>query len=164
MAENSRHVLRQYADSVVGDRDLHAVRPLRDANVHMLVRAFGRFARVFRVPQEVHQDLQDLVLFDHDLRHFLKIALDAHPVAIERTHVHAQCIVDEARNGEPLRHPDQLRIALLHRHDLLDVIDVLAQRFEFLQGDLLIEQEVFRQLAEIEGQVLAAFIGRDERS
>jgi hypothetical protein len=42
------------------------------------------------------------------------------------------------------------------------VIDVLAQGLEFLQRTALIERELFGQLREIRGQVLAAFVGRDE--
>ena len=42
---------------------------------------------------------------------------------------------DEALDIQALRNAGHPRIRLLHRHDLLDVLDIVAERFELFEGD-----------------------------
>src|ERR1700687_922012 len=64
VTENSRHMVRLYANPVIGDRYPHTARLPRNAYYHLFVRPCRCFAGILRVAQEIDQNLQDLMFFN----------------------------------------------------------------------------------------------------
>ena len=54
-------------------------------------------------------------------------------MAIEGGVVHVQRVLDEVGGGQYFVEPGDFRVVLLHGYDLLDVRDVLRERFRFAQ-------------------------------
>src|SRR5688572_13794323 len=64
--EDAHEVLRRNANSVVNDDDPNALWAIGHAHGQFLVRSSGFVAGVLRIANQVHEDLQDLVLLHRD--------------------------------------------------------------------------------------------------
>src|ERR1051325_4748497 len=127
VVEYAREILRRYSHAVIRHRDPDPVRSVDHAHGQPLVGTAGFVAGVFGVAHEVDQDLQHLVFLGRNRRHLGVVALDLHPVALERSGVQAQAVLDEIGHLDGLPDARHLGVALLHVHDILDVFDVLAE-------------------------------------
>src|ERR1039458_2183964 len=165
MPEEAPHVVRMNSDAVVDDADPH--RPLMGLhpNGYKFVRAIRLIAGVLRIAYQIDQDLQDLVLVDANQRDIV-VNLSAYgdAVAGKRSGVHAQTILDQGGHGHGLGDAAQLRVALLHGHRLLDMIDVVAQRTELLESEPLVSLQLLRELRQVSRQLPAALVRGQERS
>src|ERR1039458_4855663 len=164
MPEEAPHVVRMNSDAVVDDADPH--RPLMGLhpNGYKFVRAIRLIAGVLRIAYQIDQDLQDLVLVDANQRDIV-VNLSAYgdAVAGKRSGVHAQTILDQGGHGHGLGDAAQLRVALLHGHRLLDMIDVVAQRTELLESEPLVSLQLLRELRQVSRQLPAALVRGQER-
>ena len=115
-------------------RDAHRRPAPARAQGDLLVGSARFVAGVFGVAHEIDQDLQDLVFVDGDRRHLAEFALQRDAVAHEGAGVHAQAILDQLVDSDGFGDAAQLGVALLHGHGLLDVLDIIAQRGEFLSA------------------------------
>jgi len=69
--------------------------------------------------------------------------------------IHAQAVFGEHANIERVGNAAALGVALLHRHDFLDVLDVGAQRGELCDAGIPLIEQLLRELLKVGGQVLA---------
>ena len=70
--------------------------------------------------------------------HLLKFARERNPMAGERFRIQPHTVVYQIRDGHTLHHTAVGRIALLHPDNVLDVLDTLNQRCQFLKCGLAI--------------------------
>ena len=130
VAEQPAHVLRRDADAVVDDAICAPLPGSRlDAERQQLVLAPGLVAGVLGVADQVDEDLQHLVLVDGDRRNVAELAAQRHAVA-RRTRPTFSRRLSSTRSATLTVSVDaaELRVALLHRHGVLDVLEVVAQR------------------------------------
>src|ERR1700680_3504845 len=134
MVENAGQIFRSDSDAVVDDGNGRPPDQIGHAQRDLPVRARGFVTGVLGVAYEVHEDLQDFVLVEVDHGVPLEVTQDFDAVTRERTRIQAQAVLHEIDDVEDLLYAGDFRITLLHRHDVLDVIDVPPQGLQFLHG------------------------------
>ena len=102
-------------------------------------------ARVFGIAHQVHENLQHLVLVDGDRRDVAEFALQRDPMAGESAGVQPQAVLHEIDDLDGLGDAAELGVALLHGDGVLDVLEIVAQRGEFLQSHALIGRAAARR-------------------
>src|SRR5262249_41242050 len=143
------------SNSVIGDVDLNAVAPVFDANGQMLFRPAGIGAGLFGVTDEIDENLQNLVFFDQDLGRIPEIFDHADVVPRETTGMHAKSVLDEFGHGKDFLYARDFGVALLHRDDVFDMLDVLLQLSDFVQRTALFAVEKGGKLSEIRGDLFS---------
>jgi len=145
--EQAPHIVRINSYAVVDHADSHRPLETLHPNGQQFVRALGLAAGVLRIAYQIDQNLQYLVLVDTDRRDVV-VDLTAYgdTVAGKRGRIHAQTVFDQSGHGHGLGNAAQLGVALLHGHRLLDVIDVVTQRGQLLEGEPLVSLKLFRQV------------------
>ena len=89
--------------------------------------------RLFRIAEEIQENLQNLVLVHNDGRQFLEIPLETYFMTFQAGLDDAQRIHGQVRQEDLLGHSRNLGIILLGRHNGLDVPDMVAEQFQFVQ-------------------------------
>ena len=126
--ENPRQILRGNAHPVVNHRDPHrAPAVLFHLDGDALLRWVPFVHRVFGVVQNIDEDLQDLVFIYHDRRRLAVFADHLDGMAAHRPLVHVQRVIHQIGQMHRFHHAGRAGVALLRRHDLLDVFDVGRQ-------------------------------------
>ncbi len=161
--EDALEVLRRDADAGIDDGDQHRAIGRPHADGHALLGAPGLVAGVFGVADHVHQDLQHLVLVDRDQRHLLEVAHQRDAMTAEGPLVHPQAVLDQRADVDHVGHAAAARVALLHRDDFLDVLDVAAQRRQLRAGRITLGDELGRQLLQVHRQVPALRTRQESR-
>ena len=99
---------------------------LLDAQDDELVGSARVVAGVLRVAHEIDQDLQHFVLVDIDGRNVGELPSQRHSVTGECTGIQPQAVLDEVDDLDRLGDAAELRVALLHGHRILDVLEIVA--------------------------------------
>jgi hypothetical protein len=94
------------------------------------------------------------VLVDLDRRYVLEVAAEHHPMTAEGPLIHPQAVLDQHANVERIDYATASGVALLHRDDFLDVLNVAAQRRQFRGGCITLADEIRGKLLQIGRQVL----------
>jgi len=93
----------------------------------------------------------------------LELPNDFDVVPAECGRIHAQGVLEKVGGRERFHDADHLRVVLLHADDVLDMIDIASQRFQFGEQALLFAGKVVRQRVEVGQNALTAGI-RGEKS
>src|SRR5580704_12022261 len=136
VAEDALEIFRRDADASINDGYQHFALGRPHTHRYALLGASGLVARIFGVAYHVYEDLQYLVLVERYQRHVLEIAHQRDPMTAEGTFVHPQAVLDQSANVDHVGHATAARVALLHRHNFLDVLDVTAQLRELCNGHI----------------------------
>ena len=131
-------------------------------SVSSLSRPARLVAGILGVAHEIHENLQHLVLVDRDRRHLAEFALQRDPVAHEGAGVQAQAVLHQLGDGDGFGDAAQLGIALLHRHRVLDVFQIVAQRRELFERHFLVARQLLAERSQVFRYSLAAFVVSDE--
>ena len=119
--EDARQIVWRDADAVVFDDDGNAFVVVHaDGDFNALVSAGGGVDGVFRVTDQVHENLENLVFIDRDEGHFLVIAGDDNAVTGKSGGIHLQGVFHEALDGERFDDAGNARVILLHRDNFLN--------------------------------------------
>ena len=163
VAEQAPHILGRDSDAVVDDRDAHAAR--------------RRFAMRSVISLSVRPDSSHayLALRTRLTRICSTLCLST---VIGGTSPNSRCSVTPWRSKAPAFKrrlsstraatstvsvtPQQLGIALLHRHGVLDVLEIVAQQSKLLERRALIRRELLAERRQIFGYALAAGVLGDE--
>src|ERR1700688_4483561 len=156
--EQAGHIFRRDAYTVVDDAYAHAGRRRFDAQRDELVGSAGFVARVLGVAHEIHQNLQHLVFIDGDRRHLAEFAAQRHSVTHEGAGVQPQAVLHQVDYPDGLGDAAELGVTLLHRHGVLDVFQVVAQRYEFLERHFLIAHQLLAERGQVFRYALAALV------
>ena len=71
------------------------------------------------------------------------------PCRLEGAKVHAQAVFDQVVDVDDFLDAGHFGVILLHGHDLVDVLDVPAERIQLLDRRRLVGQEMFGELGQI---------------
>src|SRR6266403_586324 len=156
------HVFRGNSHAIVDDANAHTGRRAFYAQGEKLVGPARFIARILGVAHEIHQNLQHLVLIDGDRRHLVEFAAQRHAVTYEGAGVQAQAVLHQIGHRDGFGHAAQLGVALLHRHRVLDVFQVVAQRCELFERHFLIAHELFAERGQVLRYALAALVTGEE--
>ena len=95
---------------------------------------------IFRIANQIHENLEDLRFFREDLGSRLKIPDNVDGVSGQSAEIHSQGVFHERRSIQRLDDADHRGVGLLHRDDLFDVIDIALERLRFCQQALSLRQ------------------------
>src|SRR5882757_3098065 len=125
--EYTSQVLGSDPDAVVCHTDLHTEPARGHTHGHDLLRAIGLLAGVLGVANQVDQYLQHPVLVDDDGWRVLEFSAKDDSVTGQCALIQTQTVFHEARDIDDVRDAAEPRVVLLHRHNVLDVVDSLLQ-------------------------------------
>src|SRR5258708_4948717 len=162
VCEQAGHIFRGNAHAIVDDANAHTGRRALYAQGQKLVGPARFIAGILGVAHEIHQNLQYLVLIDGDRRHLVEFAAQRHAVAHEGAGVQAQAVLHQIGYRDGLGHAAQLGVALLHRHRVLDVFQVVAQRCELFERHFLIAQQLLAERGHVFRYALAPLVIGEE--
>jgi hypothetical protein len=148
VGENSREVFWRNADAVICHPDSNEFAAVGYAYDDMLVRAQPVIARVFCIPDKVHQDLHDLMPVDGDDRSRLELAHEADVVARKRSGVDSKAVLDQIDDANCLADASQAGVPLLNGDDLFHVLDVLAQLLQLGNERMMLGVQLLRELCQ----------------
>src|SRR5690606_3413724 len=77
-------------------------------------------------------------------------------------HVQSQAILDKLDHIDNFFHARDAGVILLHRHDLLDVFNVLLEQGKFLKRALLFREEMLGELSKVGRELSALGVGAKE--
>src|SRR5580658_9885831 len=103
------------------------------------------------------------MLVDLDRRYVFEIAGEHYPMTAEGALIHSQAVLDQHANVECIDYATASGVALLHRDDFLDVLDVAAQRRQFRGRCITLDDEVRGKLLQIGRQVLTVSTRQEGR-
>ncbi len=82
-------------------------------------------------------------------------------MALERADVHGERILDQLMRRQIFEDAADFGVALLHRDDLFDVLDVAPELIGFLEELGVFREEKFSQLRQIPRQLLSVGVFRE---
>ena len=82
-------------------------------------------------------------------------------MALKCSNVHRNCVFDQVMCSQIFKDAADLGVALLHRHDLLDVLDIASELIDFLEKLNVLGDKEFSQLREISRQLLPVWVCRE---
>ena len=156
VGENAGEVFGRNADAVVLHGEEHAAgRAALDPERDGLVGAPAIVRGVFGVADQVDENLEDLAFLAEDGGNGMELADDAHGVADEGAGVHAEGILHQLLGAERFDDADHGGVGLLHRDDLLDVVDVFLEGIEFFEQAVAFRDGMLREGGEQVGEAAA---------
>ena len=161
--KDAGEILRRDPHAGVDDRDDDRAFALAaNAQGEALFVRLGFLHGVLGIAQEIHEDLQRLVLVDGDRGRGVEFAHHGDVVARKTVHVELERILDERFDRHHFGKARNPRIGLLHGHDILDVLDIAGEQLDLgLRFQALVFQ-MLREIGEIGGQQLALRIIGEE--
>src|SRR5450631_423759 len=154
MGEQAVHIFRRDANPVVDDRDAYPLRRRGNTQDDDLLGLARLVAGILGVAHQIDENLQHLVLIDRNGWYWGELTLQGYAVARKGAGVEPETILHEVDNLDSFRDSAEFGVALLHRHGLLDVFEVIAQRTEFLQRHLLVGRQLQSKGGQIFGYAL----------
>ncbi len=164
MIENAEQVFGWDTDAIIDDRDFDPATGVGEADGKELVRAGRGVAGLFGVAQEVNEDLEDFMFLDKHRGQDLELPNETDVVAVQGIAAHAQAVFNEGGEVQEFRDAGGDGVALLHRDNLLDVVDILPKGSQFENHRFLVGEQVFRKQGEVSGQSLAFGVGSKKRA
>ncbi len=163
MGKDAGQMLGTNADAIVDDLDGDRFLLRRkDADGQTFVMPFGSAEGVLGVANEVDEDLEDPVLVQRDRWHRSDLGFETNLVTIERGGIDLNGVLDELTNLDRLLNARDLRVALLHGNDLIDVLDVFAELAQLAKEKLIFFLEGAGCGFDIFGNTLAFGVGGEE--
>ena len=163
MRENPRQIFRRNPHAVVGNFNPHAAvsRPF-DPNGHLLPGQPALIARIFRIAQDVHQDLQQLVLVHGQGIHRLVFPQHFYAMPRKGARVHRDAILHHLGRGNLLMHTGNAGVVLLHGHNFIDVLHILSQPVDFIQQIVLLVAQILRHFTQVSRKMTAFLVRRQK--
>ena len=115
------------------------------------------------VPEQIHQDLEQLVAVEADRGQLAPVPLEDDAVSSMGRAGQANDLVDDVGHRYRFHHADDgLDLVLLAGHDALDVVDVSLQRGQLIEDRSALIDPGLGQIADVGGELASLFIAGQE--
>src|ERR1051326_8729532 len=156
MRKNAGQMLRPNSDPVIHHLNGSAFGIGRkDADDEALVMTLGSAQGVLGVADEINKNLQHFMFVQHQRRNRSHLRFEPYFMPIQSRLIDLNGILHELRNFNTFLEARDLRVTLLHRHDLIDVLDILAKLAQLTQQKLLVLLQRARRHLQIFRNALA---------
>src|SRR6266436_902487 len=164
VTEYTSQILGSDSDAVVADADSYTQPARGDPHRHDLLRANGLFAGMLGIADQVDKYLQHPVLVDDDRWHVLEFPTKDDSVTRQCTFIEAQAVFHKTGDAHDVRDAAEPRVVLLHRYNVLDVVDTVLEFCEFCQYFFLIHTDLASQFFKVAWQAFAPVVLPEERA